>query len=87
MTSPERKQQADKESCSSKIRPGSGSLHAARHPHMGRLSTRGLILHGGEGLALWGTTRLEEAATDSSSSYLSPGLNQRGNGLGGKERG
>ena len=54
---------------------------------MGRLSTRGLILHGGEGLALWGTTRLEEAATDSSSSYLSPGLNRRGNGLGWKERG
>lgn len=46
------------------------------------LSTEGLTLHGGEGLALWGTTRLEEAAKDSSSSYLSPGLSWRGNGLG-----
>lgn len=54
---------------------------------MGRLSTGGLILHGGEGLALWGTTRLEEAAKDSSSSYLSPGLSWIENALGGKERG
>lgn len=81
------REQTDKESCLGKIRPGSGSLCEARHFHVGRLSAGGLILHRGEGLALWVTTGLEEAAKGGSYSYLSPGLSWRGNGLGGKERG
>jgi len=82
--SPER-EQADKEICSGEIRPGSGSLRAARHPHTGRLSAGGLTPRGGEGLALWGTSGLEEAAKDSSSSYLSPGLSCKRNGPEGKK--
>lgn len=57
-------------------------------PIAGRLSAGGLILHRGEGLALWGTTGLEEAAKDGSYSRLSqlrPQLKREGAG-GGQER-
>lgn len=86
MTSPER-ELADKESSLSKIRPGFGSLTAARHPDMGRLSTQSLILHRGEGLAVRSTTRLKEAEKEGSSSCLSTGFSWRewagGRGWGG----
>lgn len=72
VTSSEGKQ-PDRESSLGKVRPGSGSLHA--------VTLCGKAEHGEEGLALRGTTGLEEAAKDSSSYYLRAGLGCRGNGL------
>lgn len=86
MTSPER-ELADKESCLSKIRPSFGSLTADSHPDMGRLSTQGLSLHRGEGLAVRSITRLEEADKEGLSSCLSTGFSWREWAGGGKKEG